>query len=105
MLNLRIRSPERAGAAIFTGRIVPLDDEFAGDQDFVQDLRVDAKGGVVVTRWSGRIHLVNKHGEASLIQLPRPGGDGLYYTGVLAAGHLCATYCGGVTVVCRDLER
>jgi len=105
LLNLRIRPPERAGAAIFTGRIVPLDDEFAGDQDFVQDLRVDAKGGVVVTRWSGRIHLVNKHGEASLIQLPRPGGDGLYYTGVLAAGHLCATYCGGVTVVCRDLER
>jgi hypothetical protein len=105
LLNLRIRPPERAGAAIFTGRIVPLDDAFAGDQDFVQDIHVGGEGRVVVTRWSGRIHLVNRHGEVELLQLPRPGGDGLYYTGVLAGERLCATYCGGVTVVCQDLER
>ena len=105
LLNLRIRPPERAGAAIFTGRLVPLDDEFAEDLDFVQDIHVDAEGGVVVTRWSGRIHLVNRQGEMSLMQLPRPGGGGLYYTGVLAGDRLCATYCGGVTVVCHDLER
>jgi hypothetical protein len=105
LLNLRIRPPERAGAAIFTGRIVPLDDAFAGDQDFVQDIHVDGEGRVVVTRWSGRIHLVNRRGEVELLRLPRPGGDGLYYTGVLAGERLCATYCGGVTVVCQDLER
>jgi hypothetical protein len=105
LLNLRIRPPERAGAAILTGRIVPLDDEFPGDHDFVQEIRVDARGRVVVTRWSGRIHLVSRSGEVEVIQLPRPGGDGLYYTGILDGGRLCATYCGGVTVVCRDLER
>jgi len=105
LLNLRIRSPERAGAAVLTGRIVPLDDEFDGDLDFVQDIHVDAEGRAVVTRWSGRIHLVSRHGEIDLIQLPRPGGDGLYYTGVLAGDRLCATYCAGVTVVCHDLER
>ena len=105
LLNLRIRPPERAGSAIFTGRIVPLDDEFPGDQDFVQELRVDARGRVVVTRWSGRIHLVSRSGEAHLIQLPREGGEGLYYTGVLAGDRLCATYCNEVTVVCQALGR
>jgi hypothetical protein len=105
LLNLRIRAPERAGAAIFTGRIVPLDDQFDSDLDFVQDIQVDARGRVVVTRWSGRVHLVNRHGEVSMVQLPRPGGKGLYYTGVLAGGRICATYCEGVTVACRDLER
>jgi hypothetical protein len=48
---------------------------------------------------------VSRHGEIDLIQLPRPGGDGLYYTGVLAGDRLCATYCAGLTVVCHDLER
>ena len=105
LLNLRIRPPERAGAAIFTGRIVPLDDQFAGDLDFVQDIHVDSRGRVVVTRWSGRIHLVSREGEVDLIQLPRPDGEGLYYTGVLAGERVCATFCRGVTVVCHDLER
>jgi hypothetical protein len=105
LLNLRIRPPDRASAAILTGRIVPLDDAFAGDQDFVQDIHVDGEGRVVVTRWSGRIHLVNRRGEVDLLRLPRPGGDGLYYTGVLAGERICATYCGGVTVVCQDLMR
>jgi hypothetical protein len=105
LLNLRIRSPERAEAAIFTGRIVPLDDEFPGDHDFVQDIRVDARGRVVVTRWSGRIHLVSRNGTVDLIRLPQAGGEGLYYTGVLTGNRLCATYCSGVTVVCHALGR
>ena len=105
LLNLRVRPPDRAGSPIFTGRIIPLDDEFAGDRDFVQDIQVDARGRVVVTRWSGRVHLVERRGEVSLIELPRPAGKGLYYTGVLDGGRLCATYCNGVTVVCHDLER
>jgi hypothetical protein len=105
MLNLRVRSPDRAGFAIFTGRIVPLDDEFPGGHDFVQELRVDDKGRVVVTRWSGRIHLVRRSGEVELVQLPRTGGDGLYYTAILAGNRLCATYCDEVTVVCHALRR
>ncbi len=105
LLDLRIRPPDRAGAPILTGRIVALDDEFPGDRDFVQDIQLDGRGGVVVTRWSGRIHLVNRRGEKSLIELPRPGGKGLYYTGVTDRGRLCATYCNGVTVVCQDLAR
>jgi hypothetical protein len=105
LLSLRIRSPERAGSAILTGRIVPLDDEFRGDRDFVQDIQLDAKGTVVLTRWSGRIHLLRRRGPPQVIELPRAGGEGLYYTGVLAGDRLCATYCSGVTVVCRALGR
>ena len=66
---------------------------------------VDARGRVVVTRWSGRIHLVSRSGEVERIQLPRAGGAGLYYTGVLSGGRLCATYCDEVTVVCQALGR
>jgi len=105
LLNLRIRPPERAGSALLTGRIVPLDDEFAGEVDFVQDIHVDAEGRAVLTRWSGRIHLVSRDGESDSVELPRPGGDGLYYSGVLADDRVCATYCRGVTVVCHDLPR
>jgi hypothetical protein len=105
LLDLRIRPPDRASAPILTGRIVALDDEFPGDRDFVQDIQLDGGRGVVVTRWSGRVHLVDRRGEVSLIELPRPGGKGLYYTGVTDRGRLCATYCLGVTVVCQDLAR
>ena len=105
LLSLRIRSPERAGSAILTGRIVPLDDEFRGEQDFVQEIQLDAGGTVVLTRWSGRIHLVSRSGSTRVIELPRPGGEGLYYTGLLTGDRLCATYCSGVTVVCRALGR
>jgi hypothetical protein len=105
LLELRIRPPDRASAPILTGRIAALDDDFPGDRDFVQDIQLDGEGGVVVTRWSGRVHLVNRRGEVRRVELPRPGGKGFYYTGVLDRGRLCATYCNGVTVVCQDLER
>jgi hypothetical protein len=105
LLSLRIRSPERAGSAILTGRIVPLDDEFPGDRDFVQDIQLGDGGTVVLTRWSGRIHLLSRSGSTQVIELPRADSEGLYYTGVLAGDRLCATYCSGVTVVCRALGR
>jgi hypothetical protein len=105
LLSLRIRSPDRAGAPILTGLIVPLDDAFPLGRDFVQEIELGAGGTVVLTRWSGRIHLVSRSGSARVIELPRAGGDGLYYTGVLAGDRVCATYCGGVTVVCRELGR
>jgi hypothetical protein len=104
LLNLRIRPPERAGSAVLTGRLVPLDDDFPADFDFVQEIQVDARGNATLTRWGGRIHLVSRVGEVKAVQLPRPGGDGLYYTGIRQGNRLCATYCGGVTIVCRELE-
>jgi hypothetical protein len=105
LLSLRIRPPERAGSAILTGRIVPLDDEFPVGGDFVQEIELDAAGTIVLTRWSGLIHLVSRSGSVRAIKLPRAGGEGLYYTAVLAGDRVCATYCRGVTVVCRELGR
>ena len=82
-----------------TGRIVPLDDAFAAEADFVQDIKVD--GGVaVVTRWSGRLHVVDREGGARRVALPAGSGHDLYYTGVRDRGQICATRCGDVEVVC-----
>lgn len=80
-----------------------LDERFPADHDFVQDLQLTADGGVVATRWSGRIHWL-RGSELRTFALPRPLPDGLYYTAVLAGDHLCATFCGGVSVVCRRID-
>jgi hypothetical protein len=102
LLNLRIRPPERAGSPVLTGRIVPLDDAFAGAADFVQDIRADAEGAVV-TRWGGRVHVVGRDGRARTAVLPAGAAGDLYYTGVRADGAVCATRCGSVEVVCRGI--
>jgi hypothetical protein len=99
LLSLRIRPPERAASPVVTGRIVPLDDAFPAEADFVQDIKVE--GGVaVVTRWSGRLHEVDREGGARSVALPDGSGDELYYSGVRDRGQLCATRCGDVEVVC-----
>ena len=101
-LTLRTSPPgERPGPG--AGRGLVLDLEFASDHDFVQDLRPDGAGGVVVTRWSGRVHRVEADGSLHDMTLPRPNPDALYYTAVLHDGHLCATCCAGITVVCKPL--
>lgn len=102
LLRLRIRPPERAGNIFLTGRIVPLDDHFPAG-DFVQDIQPLDAGGAVVTRWSGRIHLVDAKGDVRSLRLPRDPG-GLYYTGVLRGDRLCATLCQGITVVCKAVD-
>ena len=77
-----------------------LDPRFASHLDFVQDIK-PAPGGVVITRWSGVVHRVD--GEAiHSVRLPRIQDGGLYYTGVVHEDRLCATHCGGVSVVCVD---
>lgn len=101
LLSLAILPPGRS-APMSDGRQQVLDRSFPGEHDFVQDLRPTADGGVVVTRWSGRIHRV-RDAEVQSYLLPRPT-EGVYYTGVIVAGHLCATFCGGCTVVCRRVD-
>ena len=99
LLNLRIRPPERAASPVLTGRIVPLDDAFAAGADFVQDIKVEGDVAVV-TRWSGRIHEVDREGGSRSLALPITAGGDLYYSGVRDRGQVCATLCGDVEVVC-----
>lgn len=101
VLSLVVLAPERAAPLAYDRRLV-LDPSFPADHDFVQDLRPSEDGGVVATRWSGRIHRV-RDTELRSYLLPRPA-RGLYYTGVLAEGHLCATLCGDAAVVCRRVD-
>jgi len=103
LLTLRIRAPERAGRALLTGLVVPLDDAFDPGLDFVQDVKLAEDGTAVVTRWSGRVHLVRRDGRTRTVSLPRSPDGPLYYTGVLEDGNLCVTLCAEVTVVCRAL--
>jgi len=102
-LGLRIRPPEEAGSPLPSGRIIILDDAFPVGQDFVQEIRVEPGGRVLVTRWSGRIHVVEPDGSVRNVTLPRPGGRGLYYSAVLLGKRLCATLCDRVSVTCTDL--
>ncbi len=81
---------------------VPLDDAFAPELDFAQDIQVAPDGRVVVTRWSGIVHVLHPDGRVRSAALPRPDPAGLYYTGVLYGDRMCVTYCADVTVVCVD---
>lgn len=99
-LRLRERRPARQTPR---ERIVPLDDAFDAAHDFVQELRAEPDGRVVVTRWSGRVHVVERDGHVEDLDLPRTQGDELYYTATLAGSRVCATRCGRVEVVCQEL--
>ena len=83
-------------------RRVPLDDAFAPELDFAQDIQVAADGRVAVTRWSGIVHVLHPDGRVRSTALPRLDPARLYYTAVLHGDRLCATYCADVTVVCVD---
>ncbi|MEN8183308.1 MAG: hypothetical protein ABFS46_12320 [Myxococcota bacterium] len=101
-LWLEVLPPERS-APRADGRRILLDEHFPTGHDFLQDLTPLPGGGVLATRWSGRVHRVGDDEIRSYV-LPRTDEHGLYYTAVLADGHLCATFCGGVTVVCRRVD-
>ena len=79
-----------------------LDADFPGAFDFVQDIQPAADGRVVVTRWSGHLHILDPRGALHDIQLPKLREGGLYYSAVLWGKRVCATYCAGVRVVCAD---
>ena len=98
-LWLRIDAPPAAGAG---ERRVLLDPAFPQDLDFVQDVKTASDGRIVVTRWSGNVHVVDADGGVRSLVLPRLDPEGLYYTGVLRGDRLCVTHCADVTVVCTD---
>jgi len=102
VLSLRVVPPGAASPPASAGRSIVLDAAFPSAFDAAQDVRVAGDGRVVVTRWSGRVHVVSPDGEVETAALPRPAGDGLYYTAVLADGRVCATYCADIQVVCAD---
>jgi hypothetical protein len=77
-----------------------LDPRFPVEYDFVQDLQVAKDGRVVVTRWSGVVHVVDRKGRVASTRLPDLDPYGLYYTAVIEGDRVCATYCAGVSVVC-----
>ena len=79
-----------------------LDEAFPGEVDFVQDLKHAPDGRIVLTRWSGVVHVVEPSGRVATTRLPKLDPQGLYYTGVLRGDRLCATHCADVTVVCID---
>jgi len=99
-LFLRIVPPDATGPPPTLGRSIRLDASFTPNPDFVQDVRVDGGGRVVLTAWSGRIYVVGPGDRVRTLQLPRPGGGGLYYAGVLTDDRVCAILCSQVTVVC-----
>lgn len=100
-LALRVTpAGERPGPG--TGREILLDDAFGAGIDFVQEVRDQPDGRVVVTRWSGAVHVVEPDGRVRRVALPHTAG-GFYYTAVATGERVCATYCAGVTVTCVPL--
>lgn len=101
-LVLRVTDPdgERGPRA---GRAWVLDPTFAGTADFAQEIRIEPGGRVVVTRWSGRIHVLEASGALRSLALPRLDPAGLYYSAFVRGERVCATYCSGVRVVCAEL--
>jgi hypothetical protein len=93
-LELRVRSPEGAD------RVLLADAAFAAGIDFVQDIHFAPDGRAVVTRWSGVLHVFDPPDSLATLRLPPIEAGGLYYSGVLAGDRVCATHCGGLTVVC-----
>jgi hypothetical protein len=96
-LLLRVRPP--AGA----DRFLLADASFANGLDFAQDIHFEPDGRAVVTRWSGAVHVLDPGGSLATLRLPQLEPAGLYYSGVLAGDRVCATYCGGIAVVCAPL--
>ncbi len=70
--------------------------------DFVQEITLSGKQ-VVLTSWSGEVHVWNSDGATWHAQLPIRDEISLYYTGVIHGAHLCATYCADVAVSCIPL--
>jgi hypothetical protein len=99
-LELHLLSPSEPERSLAGTRGILLDTSFPSEFDFVQDLQIAEDGRVIVTRWSGAIHVVTPGGDPQVIAFPRPSEGGLYYTAVARGGRVCATYCADVTVVC-----
>jgi hypothetical protein len=100
--TLREGDPRRA---LERARRVVLDEKYPRTLDFAQTLDVDPAGRVVLTRWSGHVHVLEPaDGSEDLslrsLRLPATEPNGLYYAAYLTNGRVCATWCAGVSVVC-----
>ena len=103
LLRLRVLAPDPHASPQIGGRRIPLDDAMPAS-DFAQEVRALSDGRVLVTRWSGVVHVISPGGRVADLELPR-AGEGLYYTGVAAGARVCATFCRGIEVVCRPAPR
>lgn len=101
-LWLRVVPPDANGPTLDLGYRVLLDPHFPAKLDFAQEIRPQPDGGAVVTRWSGRVHVVDALGRGGSLRLPELEKGGLYYTAVLSNGRICTTYCADVAVVCDN---
>jgi hypothetical protein len=99
LLVLRVVAPGATGPLGLAGRLIPLDESFPAALDFAQDVKLAPDGDVVVTRWSGLVHVISPGGAVRTTKLPNVEG-GLFYSGVARDGGVCATRCAGVEVVC-----
>ena len=102
LLSLRVVPAGTRAPPQLAGRIVVLDDAFPA-LDFAQDVKLDANGDAIVTRWSGAVHVASPDGAVRTLSLPNRDG-GLFYTGVARDGEICATRCAGVDVICARLD-
>ena len=98
LLRLRVLPPRSEAQPQWAGRLIPLDDAFPA-LDFAQDLKLAPDGSAIVTRWSGRVHVISPDREVRDVNFPRRE-DGLYYSAVQRGRDLCATHCGRVEVIC-----
>ncbi len=80
-----------------------LDANFPALLDFVQDISFGPEQETIVTRWSGRVHVLGPGDDRRDLQLPRDDPAGLYYSAALWDDDICATYCADVAVVCARL--
>jgi hypothetical protein len=99
-LWLRISEP---GEGAKGGRRILLDGAFSTALDFAQDIELSEDGRVIVSRWSGWVHIVDPPSEVRSTRFPRLADDGLYYSAFAEGDRICATYCSNVSVVCRDI--
>lgn len=103
-LELLVLRPGQDRVRLDAAPAFVLDEHFAPELDFAQDIQLAPDGSAIVTQWSGRVHEVSPTlGRVRSWTLPR-GQDALYYTAVAddADGSICATRCGDVQVVCAS---
>ena len=101
-LRLTELAPGPPSAQLRADSGVLLDGDFPAALDFVQDISFGPAGEVILTRWSGHVHIVGGDGQEREVRFPRDDPGELYYSGALSPDGetVCATRCGEVAVVC-----
>jgi hypothetical protein len=103
-LWLRVLRPDDDAPMPARGERFLADQFFERSADFAQDIQFGSDGRAVVTRWSGRVHVVDPAPPLARTLRLSGAGSGLFYTGVLEGSILCATRCDAVQVVCEAAD-